>query len=165
MVQPIEQDVADWFKGRLARIKASDGYSMTLAKGAIFVDGDPPGEQEPPVPYAYIDDDQIQWSRVEAQAKAQSAFASYELGVVVTVAAAPASYKRTARLVASDVARACAYSHEALDEPLPAGVVSILPASAARARQPGEAGNYMQVAIAFTVTLVSDLRARPVPSN
>jgi hypothetical protein len=154
----VEQQVAGWFAERLAQIRTSVGYAMTLDSSRIFIDGDPENEEAPTVPFAEYDDNQGSWSDA-ANTSGKSAIHQYQPTVKITVQAGAADYKAVARGVFDDVVRACAHDGWCVGVPL--GVNSILPDSWARQRRDG---NYLDVAITFTVRLAVDTRSRPLIS-
>lgn len=153
----IEQNIADWFVARLGRITAADGYSFTVHPTRVFADGAVEVEQDPPRPYIAYDDDSGEWT--SAYPLDRNAMVQFQPTVHVVVQAKATDYKRVARAVFDDVARACSFGVWDTDDK-PIGVVGIYPSGWNRAMQEG---NYLEVVITFHVGATTDLRNRPLP--
>jgi hypothetical protein len=154
-IRNVEQDVADWFGGRLVRIKEADGYSITLFADSVFVDGLPPPIESPVVPWAEYMDDQGEWTALNPGDK--NAIIQFKAVVRVVLPATSGNYKALSRKVFDDVARACSFSLWDIDDK-PECIVSILPDG--WARNPRD-GNYVDVDVTFAVRGISDLLSRP----
>jgi hypothetical protein len=154
---PIEQQLADWFAVRLARVKEEDGYSLTLPAEHIYTDGSIPQRQAVSVPYAAYDDDDGIWDNPSAGDK--SSFKEMYPIVYLMVGAGANDYRKVSRKVWRDVSVACAFN-QINDTDTPKGVVAIFPTSWSRQEREGR---YLEVAISFVVRAASSFVIPPVP--
>jgi hypothetical protein len=151
----VEQDVADWFLARLLRVKASDGYSITLTADTVFIDGLPASVEGPPVPFAEYLDDEGEWTSLNPGDR--NAIIQFKVAVRITLPARPNNYKAQSRKVFDDLARACSFSLWDIDDK-PDCIASILPDGWARSPRDG---NYVDVVVTFAVRGIADLLSRP----
>jgi hypothetical protein len=154
---PIEQQLADWFAGRLANITVENGYSMTLEPEKIFTDGSIPQRQGVSVPYVAYDDDDGTWDDVSTGDK--SAFKELTPILYLMVAAGATDYRKVARRAWRDIAVACSFN-QIHDTDTPRGVVAVFPSSWARREREGR---YLELAVTFVVRAASSFVLPPAP--